>query len=108
MKTLLTESYSISDASTPQRSLAEAEVEKYLEALAGRREGGYDLTADMVEITQRGLELYDETSVLYGMDAGALDIVKDAASAYFAGAKSAADTAAEVQSRVSNYMAEQG
>ena len=108
MKTLLTESYSISDANTPQRSLAEAEVEKYLEALAGRREGGYDLTADMVEITQRGLELYDETSVLYGMDAGALEIVKDAASAYFAGAKSAADTAAEVQSRVSNYMAEQG
>ena len=108
MKTLLTESYSISDANTPQRSLAEAEVEKYLEALAGRREGGYDLTADMVEITQRGLELYDETSVLYGMDAGALEIVKDAASAYFAGAKSAADTAAEVQGRVSNYMAEQG
>lgn len=108
MKTLLTESYSISDANTPQRSLAEAEVEKYLEALAGRREGGYDLTADMVAITQRGLGLYDEANVLYGMDAGALDIVKDAASAYFAGAKSAADTAAEVQGRVSNYMAEQG
>lgn len=108
MKMLLTESYSIADASTARRSLAEAEVNSYLERLAGRREGGYDLTADMVEITQRGLELYDETSVLYGMDAGALEIVKDAASAYFAGAKSAADTAAEVQSRVSNYMAEQG
>lgn len=108
IKTLLTESYSISDANTAQRSLAEAEVEKYLTALAGRREGGYDLTADMVEITRRGLALYDEVNVLYGMDAGALEIVKDAASAYFAGAKSAADTAAEVQSRVSNYMAEQG
>ncbi len=108
MKMLLTESYSIADASTARRSLAEAEVDSYLERLAGWREGGYDLTADMVEITQRGLELYDETSVLYGMDAGALEIVKDAASAYFAGAKSAADTAAEVQGRVSNYMAEQG
>ena len=108
MKMLLTESYSIADASTARRSLAEAEVNSYLERLAGWREGGYDLTADMDAITRRGLELYDETSVLYGMDAGALEIVKDAASAYFAGAKSAADTAAEVQGRVSNYMAEQG
>ena len=107
MKSLLTESYSISDANTPQRSLAEAEAEKYLTALAGRREGGYDLTADMVEMTQRGLELYDEVSVLYGMDAKALDIIREAASAFFAGAKSAADTAAEVQARISNYMAEQ-
>lgn len=108
MKMLLTESYSIADASTARRSLAEAEVDSYLERLAGWREGGYDLTADMDAITRRGLKLYDETSVLYGMDAGALEIVKDAASAYFAGAKSAADTAAEVQGRVSNYMAEQG
>lgn len=107
MKMLLTESYSIADASTPRRSLAEAEVEGYLERLAGWREGGYDLTADMDAITQRGLGLYEDSCVLYGMDAGALEIVKDAASAFFAGAKSAADTAAEVQGRVSNYMAEQ-
>ena len=46
-------------------------------------------------------------SITYGMDAEALSIIKDAAAAYFAGAKSAAETAQEVQSRVSTYMAEQ-
>lgn len=85
----------------------EAQVESYLKDLAGWRENGYDLTADMGKITQRGLELYDSVSITYGMDAEALSIIKDAAAAYFAGAKSAAETAQEVQSRVSTYMAEQ-
>lgn len=107
MKTLITENSSVMDGSTPLRSAAEAQVESYLKDLAGWRENGYDLTADMGKITQRGLELCDSVSITYGMDAEALSIIKDAAAAYFAGAKSAAETAQEVQSRVSTYMAEQ-
>lgn len=42
------------------------------------------------------------------MDAEALGIIADAAAPYFAGEKSAPDVAAEVQSRVATYMAEQG
>mgnify|MGYP005802547597 FL=1 len=62
----------------------------------------------MEAVTARGLALFDEADTLYGLDAEALAIIEDAAVPFFAGEKSAADTAAEVQSRVSTYLAEQG
>ena len=57
---------------------------------------------------QKGLAAFEAADVLYGMDAEAMGIIVDAAAPYFAGEKTADDAAAEVQSRVSTYMAEQG
>ena len=57
---------------------------------------------------RNGLAAFEAAEVIYGMDAEALGIIADAAAPYFAGEKSAPDVAAEVQSRVATYMAEQG
>ena len=57
---------------------------------------------------RKGLAAFEAAEVIYGMDAEALGIIADAAAPYFAGEKSAPDVAAEVQSRVATYMAEQG
>ena len=59
-------------------------------------------------VTAKGLAAFEAADVLYGMDSEAMGIIADAAAPYFAGEKSAADVAAEVQSRVATYMAEQG
>ena len=59
-------------------------------------------------VTAKGLAAFEAAEVIYGMDAEALGIIADAAAPYFAGEKSAPDVAAEVQSRVATYMAEQG
>ena len=108
LKAVLTKESKTLDNYSALRSCASAEIEQYLENLAGWRENGYDLTADMEAVTARGLALFDEADTLYGLDAEALAIIEDAAAPFFAGEKSAADTAAEVQSRVSTYLAEQG
>ena len=108
LKAVLTKESKTLDNYSALRSCASAEIEQYLENLAGWRENGYDLTADMEAVTARGLALFDEADTLYGLDAEALAIIEDAAAPFFAGEKSAADAAAEVQSRVSTYLAEQG
>ena len=108
LKAVLTKESKTLDNYSALRSCASAEIDQYLENLAGWRENGYDLTADMEAVTARGLALFDEADTLYGLDAEALAIIEDAAAPFFAGEKSAADTAAEVQSRVSTYLAEQG
>ena len=108
LKTVLTKGTKTMDGYSPLRSVADREIETYLENLAGWRENGYDLTADMELVTAKGLAAFEAADVLYGMDAEAMGIIADAAAPYFAGEKSAADVAAEVQRRVSTYMAEQG
>ena len=65
-------------------------------------------TAGLSATERKGLAAFEAAEVLYGMDAEALGIIADAAAPYFAGEKSAPDVAAEVQSRVATYMAEQG
>lgn len=108
LKTVLTKDSMTLDGYSPLRSVADREIETYLKNLAGWRENGYDLTADMELVTAKGLAAFEAAEVIYGMDAEALGIITDAAAPYFAGEKSAPDIAAEVQSRVSTYMAEQG
>ena len=108
LKTVLTKDTKTMGGYSPLRALADWEIETYLENLAGWRENGYDLTADMELVTAKGLAAFEAADVLYGMDAEALGIIADAAAPYFAGEKSAPDVAAEVQSRVATYMAEQG
>lgn len=108
LKAVLTKESKTMDNYSALRSCASAEIEQYLENLAGWRENGYDLTADMEAVTARGLALFDEVDALYGLDAEVLAIIEDAVPAFFAGEKSAADTAAEVQSRVTTYLSEQG
>ena len=93
LKTVLTKDSMTLDGYSPLRSVADREIETYLKNLAGWREG---------------LAAFEAAEVLYGMDAEALGIITDAAAPYFAGEKSAPDIAAEVQSRVATYMAEQG
>ena len=53
------------------------------------------------------IELYDHVSRSWEWNTNILDIVTEAAGAYFAGDKSLDDTAREVQSRVSLYVNEQ-
>lgn len=108
LKTVLTKDSMTLDGYSPLRSVADREIETYLKNLAGWRENGYDLTADMELVTAKGLAAFEAAEVIYGMDAEALGIIADAAAPYFAGERSAPDVAAEVQSRVATYMAEQG
>lgn len=108
LKAVLTKESKTQDNYSALRSCAEAEIGQYLENLAGWRETGYDLTADMEAVTARGLALFGEADALYGLDAEVMAIIEDAAAPFFAGEKTAAATAAEVQSRVSTYLAEQG
>ena len=108
LKTVLTKDSMTLDGYSPLRSVADWEIATYLENLAGWRENGYDLTADMELVTAKGLAAFEAADVLYGMDAEVLAIIEDAAAPYFAGEKSDDDVAAEVQSRVATYMSEQG
>ncbi len=53
------------------------------------------------------LALISNTTTLYRMDEALLGIILEEAGVFYAGAKSAAETAAVIQSRASNYLAEQ-
>ena len=53
------------------------------------------------------LGLIENTHSVYSYDPDILDIITDEVAAFFAGEKSAADTAAMVQSRVNLYVQEQ-
>lgn len=73
--------------------------------------GWGDLTIDIYALTQaeadQFMQLINSTDRIYGYDQDIMDIVTDETQAYFAGQKSAEDTAAMIQSRVSLYVNEQ-
>jgi ABC-type glycerol-3-phosphate transport system substrate-binding protein len=73
--------------------------------------GWGDLTVDLYALTQaeadQFTQLIDSTDKIYSYDQDISNIINDETQAYFAGQKSAADTAAMIQSRVSLYVNEQ-
>ena len=83
--------------------------------------GGVSIAPDGTETQMESVEIYElsqadadiilglieNTHSVYSYDQDILDIITDEVAAFFAGEKSAADTAAMVQSRVNLYVQEQ-
>lgn len=64
----------------------------------------YELSQEDADVI---LNLINSTNTVYGYDQDIMNIITDETAAFFAGEKSAAETAAMVQSRVNLYVAEQ-
>ncbi len=74
-------------------------------------DGGETRTVEIYELSQEDadiiLDLIENTHAVYAFDQDIMNIITDETAAFFAGEKSAEDTAAMVQSRVNLYVAEQ-
>ncbi|MDO4567099.1 MAG: hypothetical protein Q4B42_07185, partial [Oscillospiraceae bacterium] len=96
---LVAECTSVSGLSL-RRDVEEATRREYLNRMM-------DSELDMETLTNRAFALVESVDALCQTDVTILSIVLDEAAAFFAGDKSAEETAKNIQSRVSIYVAEQ-
>jgi hypothetical protein len=127
MRTMLTEDYQkentwdfptnqsvfdqkLEEAMTPVY-YTDPETGEQVEQSQGSWGWGEDLVVEIYALTQEDadqfLDLINSTNRVYSYDEDIMEIINDEAAAYIAGQKSAEDTAAMIQSRVSLYVNEQ-
>ena len=116
MRTLLTEEYQKDNYSLPtnmnllNKQLEEAMSPEKADSTWTMGGNGYEITVSE-QLTQADvdkiMELINSVSGVYAYNQSVFTIIQEEAAAYFAGQKSAEDTAAQIQSRMNIYVNEQ-